>query len=286
MSRWLMTTRVRCLYGLPWLALLAPLLLSACGGHRTAGHGILGLRMSGSNAPPFATQPFEPFSRQALVAIALREWRLFGQTVYNPDAEETRVVKPEREEGLWQRVGEYWWMGLDPDARESGWTGKHDGEGHVFPADRDGDYAWSAAFISYVFRIAGAGDRFPYAADHAVYMNAARKVSLGQTKKWLISAEPVERYAPKPGDLVCFGRGSAAKMRFQDLPTAGLFPSHCDLVVDTSTHGEIRVIGGNVQDSVTMNTLPVTADGRLATPDGTVVDTRFPWMAVLRVSTP
>jgi hypothetical protein len=27
----------------------------------------------------------------------------------------------------------------------------------------------------------------------------------------------------------------------------------------------------------------VTADGKLATPNGDVVDTRFPWMAVLRL---
>ena len=32
-----------------------------------------------------------------------------------------------------------------------------------------------------------------------------------------------------------------------------------------------------------MNQVPVTADGRLATPDGVVLDTRFPWMAVLRL---
>jgi hypothetical protein len=43
------------------------------------------------------------------------------------------------------------------------------------------------------------------------------------------------------------------------------------------------VIGGNVEDSVTMNTVPVTQDGKLATPDGVVLDTRFPWMAVLRL---
>jgi hypothetical protein len=47
--------------------------------------------------------------------------------------------------------------------------------------------------------------------------------------------------------------------------------------------GEIAVIGGNIEDSVTMNHVPVTEDGRLATPEGVVLDTRFPWMAVLRL---
>ena len=121
--------------------------------------------------PPFARVPYQAFSRTAVVAIALREWRLFGAPIDDappgslpPPAPQD---KPEREPGLWQRVGEYWWIGMPPGTRESRWTGKHDAEGAVFPAGRDGKYAWSAAFIDYVMRIAGAGDRFPYAADHS-----------------------------------------------------------------------------------------------------------------------
>ncbi|HVY15304.1 MAG TPA: DUF2272 domain-containing protein [Rhodopila sp.] len=239
--------------------------------------------MPDAHVPPFAKKPYEAFSRAAVVAIALREWRLFGQPMDDPEGEAARVVKPEREEGLWQRIGEYWWLGLNAGSYESAWTGKHDGQGRVFPPDQDGEYAWSAAFVSYVFRIAGAGPRFPYSADHAVYINAAREVSLGRTNRWLLSAERVQDYAPRPGDLVCFGRASARGLRYQDLPTPGLFPSHCDIVVDTGEPGSIKVIGGNVQDAVTMNIVPVTPDGRLATPDGTVLDTRFPWMTVLRV---
>jgi hypothetical protein len=238
--------------------------------------------MTNPQVPPFAKVPYEAFSRQSVVAIALREWRLFGQTLYNPD-DEARTIKPEREPGLWQRVGEYWWIGMNAGSPESGWTGKHDGEGRVFSPDIDGDYAWSAAFISYLFRIAGAGDRFPYSADHADYINAARRESLGQTRQWLVSAERVQDYAPQPGDLVCFGRGSASGLRYENLPTERIFTSHCDIVVDTSQPSQIGVIGGNVQDSVTLNQVPVTPDGRLATADGTVLDTRFPWMAVLRV---
>ena len=32
-----------------------------------------------------------------------------------------------------------------------------------------------------------------------------------------------------------------------------------------------------------MNTVPVTSDGKLAAPEGLVLDTRFPWMTVLRL---
>lgn len=133
--------------------------------------------------PDFARKPYEPFSRGNAVAIALREWRLFGQPV-DDDPPNTRPppppdLKPEREPGLWQRVGEYWWLGLNPDARARFWTGKHDDFGFEFPASRDGEYAWSAAFVSYVMRIAGAGARFPYSESHATYINAAKRVALG-----------------------------------------------------------------------------------------------------------
>jgi len=242
-----------------------------------------------AHVPPFARVPYEPFSRTAVVAIALREWRLFGEPV-DDDPPGTRPPpapedKPEREPGLWQRVGEYWWLGMNAGSPESGWTGKHDAQGQVFPADQDGNYAWSAAFISYVMRIAGAGPHFPYAADHADYINIAKQMATGATSGWYITAERPSAYAPQPGDLICMGRGKAASLTYDDLP-AGLFPAHCDIVVDTSVPGQIAVIGGNVDDAVTMKHVPVTADGKLATPDGVVLDTRYPWMVVLRLLVP
>ena len=256
-----------------WLPTLPLFLFSAC----------MGNPMPDAHVPPFAKAPYETFTRAAVVAVALREWRLFGQNLADPETDATRIIKSEREEGLWQRVGEYWWLGLDSGSPGSAWTGKHDGNGAMFDPLGDGDYAWSAAFVSYVMRIAGAGQRFPYSADHADYINAARLVSLGDTKRWLVAAERVQDYAPRPGDVICFGRGAARGLRYEDLPTPALFTSHCDIVVDTMIPGQIAVLGGNVEDSVTMNHVPVTADGKLATPDGIVLDTRFPWMAVLRL---
>jgi len=239
--------------------------------------------------PPFARGPYQPISRTAVVAIALREWRLFGAPVNDapPGSQEAPSPqdKPEREPGLWQRVGEYWWIGMPPGTLESAWTGKHDANGAVFPASEDGEYAWSAAFIDYVMRIAGAGERFPYAADHAHYIDIAKQMALGQTSGWLIAAERPDVYAPQPGDLICTGRGSAAGLTYADLPVAH-FPAHCDVVVDTSVPGQIGVIGGNVDDAVTLKHVPVTPAGRLAGPDGVVLDTRYPWMVVLRLLVP
>jgi hypothetical protein len=245
-------------------------LVSGCSGQNAVSH-----------IPPFARTPYEAFSRAAVVAIALREWRLFGGKINDGDAPDDG--KPERDQGLWQRVGEYWWLGLNRNAPEAAWTGKHDGEGKVFSPEVDGEFAWSAAFVSYVMRIAGAGTAFPYAADHAFYINAAKRMTSGTDRGWLLTAERPEAYAPVEGDLICHGRGRAASLRYDDLPTARLFPAHCDIVVDRSKPGVISVIGGNISDAVTMRHVPVTADGRLARPDGIVLDQRQTWMAVLRV---
>jgi hypothetical protein len=238
------------------------------------------------HVPEFASKPYEPFNRADAVAIALREWRLFGQPV-DDDPPGTRPRprpedKPERMAGLWQRVGEYWWIGQDADQPEGAWTGMHDENGVVFPADQDGYYAWSAAFISYVMRIAGATSRFPYSPAHHTYINIAKQMSLGQTAGWAVTAERPDAYAPQPGDLICAGRGKQAeRLRFEDLPTRKGFPAHCAIVVAT---GEtLSVIGGNVDDAVSLTHVPTTADGHLAAPGDIVVDTRYPWLVVLRV---
>lgn len=242
-----------------------------------------------AHAPPFARVPYAPISRAAVVAVALREWRLFGGPVDDdppgrrpPPAPEQ---KPEREPGFWQRVGEYWWLGMNASSPEAAWTGKHDAQGEVFPASIDGDYAWSAAFVSYVMRIAGAARGFPYAASHSTYINIAKQMALHATSGWIITAERPESYAPQPGDLICLGRGSARSLRYDDLP-AGAFPGHCDIVVDTQVPGTIAVVGGNVDDAVTLKHVPVTPDGRLAGPDGTALDQRYAWMVVLRLLVP
>jgi hypothetical protein len=273
-------------------ALLACLLLATCAEQPKAPPGpgttpatrtftATGPEVVDPHVPLFASRPYEPFRRADAVAIALREWRLFGQPI-DDDPPGTRPEplpenKPERQAGLWERVGEYWWIGQPPDEREVNWTGIHDEFGNVFPADVDGHYAWSAAFISYVMRIAGAGGRFPYAPNHSTYIDAA---SLGQSP--VLRALSPSAYAPAAGDIICTGREGAARLRFADLPTRDLFPAHCDIVVGVKS-GELSVIGGNVDDAVTLKHVPVGPDGRLADAAGQVIDTRYPWLVVLQV---
>lgn len=261
---------IACPVGGLWIGLL---LLAGCAAPKDA------------HIPDFARWPYEPLARESVVAIALREWRLFGSVTQDAAADDGEPAdladKPERLPGLWQRVGEYWWLGLDRDRPEHAWTGKHDAHGRAFPPDRDGRFAWSAAFVSYVMRIAGAGARFPYSEAHSHYINAARRAALVGDQAALIWAEPIDDYAPQPGDLVCYGRGADRSLRFEDLP-APQFSSHCDIVVERAAD-QLSVVGGNVDDAVVLKRVPLTADGRLAGLDGIPVDARYPWLVVIRV---
>jgi hypothetical protein len=237
------------------------------------------------HSPPFARMSYEQFSRTEAIAIATQEWRLFGQPVYDdpprtggdPESNDN----PNRSPGLWERIGEYWWLGQDAGRRESTWTGMHDESGQEIADGRDGYYAWSAAFISYVMRTAGAGTRFPYAPSHSVYINIAKDMKLGRTSGWAIVAERVDDYAPVPGDLICFWRSSRRPLTYESLPVRR-FAAHCDIVVNVGKQ-QIGVIGGNVNHAVTMKHVPVTADGRLADPGNAVLDPRYPWFVVLRI---
>ena len=263
------------------LALLAALALAGCpapeqGLGPPATPGVT--TSLNAHVPPFARWPYEPFSREAVVQIALREWRAFGQQVVFPNVE--LPVDEERQEGMWQRVGEYWWLGLDPRWKEQAWTGIHNENGEVFPESQDGNYAWSAAFISYVMRIAGAGNGFPYTETHADYINAARRHEMGEASGIVLTTERMEVYAPQRGDLICYWRGRRP-ITYDDLP-AGRFGGHCDIVVEIKP-GQLDVIGGNVDNAVAMKHIPATADGHLAGPDGIVLDPDHNYFVVLKV---
>jgi hypothetical protein len=237
------------------------------------------------HSPPFARLPYEPFRRANVVGIAVQEWQLFGKLV-NDDPPHTRPQpapqdNPERQPGHWQRIGEYWWLGQNSGRREAAWTGMHDETGAEFDDRRDDFFAWSAAFVSYVMRTAGAGPRFPYAPSHYIYINTAANMTQGRTSGWVVYAERPDAYAPQLGDLVCASR-ERRPLTYDKLP-ARRFAGHCDIVV-ARDKDQISVIGGNVDHAVTMKHIPVTADGKLAETGGDVLDGRYPWFVVLRVA--
>jgi hypothetical protein len=231
-----------------------------------------------AHTPAYASRPYAPFTRRAAVAIARREWRAWGEVVVD-GLSPPNGVKPERQEGLWQRVGDYWWEGVSPTDVDTTWTGMHDDTGMVFPADQDGVYAWSAAFVDYVMRVAGARDLFPYAVAHADYINAAALASRNGASKPSVRAERPEVYVPQSGDLICAGRHDAVRIQYDDLP-APHFASHCAIVVDKAP-GLLSIVGGNVADAVALTHVPTTTDGRLANTDGQVLDQRYSWFVIV-----
>jgi hypothetical protein len=231
-----------------------------------------------SHAPMFAQKDYAAFSRTDAVAVALDEWRLWGMRVDDTGGAgyvQADATMGERQPGLWQRVGEYWWEGMNAGEPDAAWTGKHDADGKVFPVADNGHYAWSAAFISYVMRIAGAGAAFPYAPDHATYINYAARAAKGEVADPLLIARDPAVYAPRLGDRVCFGRGAARDMVFADLPTAHNFPAHCSIVVAGAVH-QISVVGGNVDDAVVLEHLNANDQSELR-------HNRYNWFVILQV---
>jgi Uncharacterized protein conserved in bacteria (DUF2272) len=278
---------------LPYALILPIILLSACAPKQpepgveeaSAQPSSQTFFAESGHSPPFARVPYEPFRRSDVVAIALQEWQLFGKQV-DDDPPHTRppftaIDNPERQPGHWQRIGEYWWLGQNSGRREASWTGMHDETGTEFDNGRDDYFAWSAAFVSYVMRTAGAGPRFPYAPSHYIYINDAANMTQGSASGWAIYAERPDSYAPQLGDLICTSR-ERRPLTYDKLP-ARHFAGHCDIVV-AKDNNQLSVVGGNVDHAVTMKHIPVTADGKLAETGGDVLDGRYPWFVVIRVA--
>lgn len=117
--------------------------------------------------------------------------------------------------------------------------------------------AWSAAFISKMFKDAGAGDLFPYSASHSTYITK----SIQNRKQ--NNANPFRGYKPdevpvEVGDLVCYARQSGV-----GYDTTGSYKSHCDIVTKIEDNNAATV-GGNVSDSVTITNVKLDNEGKVS----------------------
>lgn len=127
-----------------------------------------------------------------------------------------------------------------------------------------GSHPWSAAFISWVMRKAGAGDAFKYNASHSVYTAAAKKNRIDGNDN-PFKAYRIGELSPRVGDLICKARaGSGATY---DTIKPGM-TTHCDIVVGVRPDG-LEVVGGNVSNSVSGGRGRVKLDsaGHLTGPD-------------------
>jgi hypothetical protein len=194
----------------------------------------------------------EPHTER-MCEIARQEWKYFGEQSIGIDGKISKSGHRESEDVYSDRVGLYWKNGV-----------------HLTFTGKDTDEAWSAAFISYVMREAGLAQRFRFSEWHAHYINQAIEGREQGDDNCAFWGYRLSEMAPRVGDLVAYTRQDG--VTFDERPE--VYKSHCDLVVAVRP-GEIDVIGGNVQDSVTLKTLRTDSQGRLC-------DTNQKWFAILR----
>lgn len=212
-------------------------------------------------APPPPPQVDPALVRGNILRLADAEWNAFGnQTIYRDGGREridpVGVWEDERRgsphiRAYWQAVGEDW----------SGY---------------DCDKPWSAAFISWIMREAGApADQFTPSGLHADYLRAIAKED-GKPGARFALHDPVS-YAPKPGDLICATRAGSSVPAYNNIPDGT--PMHCDLVV-ANEGGVLESIGGNVRNSVSKTVREIGPDGLLPAsgdrPWVLVVENRYP----------
>jgi len=188
-----------------------------------------------------------------LIGVAKREWTRWGGPSERLDGTLVGFTnsRMEAQSPFWTYVGEYWKsIGSDLDGRDSP--------------------AWSAAFISYCFKQAGAGARFPYHENHSIYVS---KID-GGGFAGLTLADP-GMVSIAVGDLLWAGRGgpdcrtppstfAAARAELAKIraKTADSFCSHSDIVVAVRD-GSVDVIGGNVKQAATRTTYKLDAQGKI-----------------------
>jgi hypothetical protein len=220
--------------------------------------------------------PGEQVARH-LVAVALHEWRDWGETSVDATDGTARLVREGASEldtepfDARARVHRYWALG----------TASANGPG---APPRPGA-PWSAAFVSFLMQQIGvAAPSFVGNSAHARYLRAllARERDAGDDAQFdLLLADEVPT---KPGDLLCGARNISrlrdrvTLLRMDEIDDLEhLTSAHCDVVVSIDRRRRVaRVVGGNVFDSVAMTTLPLTADGRL------IRTLARPWFLVVR----
>lgn len=188
--------------------------------------------------------------RGRVVENAIAEWTFFDQ----PTLREGTMLRTGRQEGdvpQWRRVMTYWREGLQSDSVKN----RVDVISH--------DHPWSAAFLAYVMKKAGAGDQFPYAASHSGSIKEAIYNRQHAVASAHLIGHRVSDYAPRPGDLLCATRSWASgQVTYDNASRFDFFPSRCELVIHTSS-GQIVTIGGDLMDAVTLHTIRAI-QGRVA----------------------
>jgi hypothetical protein len=242
------------------------------------------------------------WARRRVVDVAVQEWAFFGMQTIDATKVEDRILPPglvpdainpqlpaPRIERQFARVGTAE-SNDDLDTTIAGyWSSTPDGSRVLAqqnnawnaPGGNSVNWVqpWSAAFISWVMCEAGLGDmaQFHRSIAHREYIDQAIRARDGMDSDAAYVAYDAGEAPIEPGDLLCNARASANYRMLADRrPDVGRFaPTHCDIVVKIDERlGRILVIGGNVEESVSLTILPLRRDSEAyAKPvDDSVID--------------
>jgi hypothetical protein len=210
---------------------------------------------SGGGTPSLSvSQPYVPVQpvtsgatlRSNIVTVAMNEWLRWGKGTISESDPKMRSV-----------LEDYWRTGVGWVPSEPNWWSS---------------WAWSAAFISWVIRKAGAGSAFKYSSLHTDYVAAAKLNKLTNNSN-PFKAYRITEVAPRVGDLVCLERSNSGVT--YDNVDKGDYASHCDIVTEVQS-GKLITIGGNLSNSVRQTTVSIDSSGRIIT---------LGYYAVVRVGT-
>ncbi|MEP6633220.1 MAG: DUF2272 domain-containing protein [Luteimonas sp.] len=227
--------------------------------------------------PAVRSQLSAPDTATRIAAVACNENMMWYRPFIDTDGRMASTTVMEAESSVlgdgvseaWRRVALYWqdsgllWQ-------MSGFAGA--GECGYAVRDRSAspscrafvvDNPWSAAFISYVMRRAGVPG-FRASASHIDYVRDAYQRADSSPFLYLDPATA----KPAMGDLLCYVRIPGRTYGYEGLIAAvgsgnGGLNMHCDVIVavNPNNDGKAYLIGGNVQQGVTMRLLRVNRNG-------------------------
>ena len=167
---------------------------------------------------------------EEVVRICNEQWEFFD-----------RGRRKEYQKKVFRRVGDFWSEGADVSGR----TGRsqvdfgnldRDNPEVIVPDSRNKNPPWSAAFISFVAKTAGAGNRFKYSGAHATYILAALDAAANSNTTAKFIARRHTQQRPQIGDLIACGRERAKTATFDTVR---------DFVVEGILSLPLRLRGGN-----------------------------------------
>ena len=158
--------------------------------------------------------------RSRIVTVVAQELQKWGQG-----------TRSETEPAMRPALRTYWKTVVKPSSVES---------------QIDERKAWSAAFVSYVMRAAGAGNAFTGSYAHYRYIVQAKRARANRDGS-KYQAFRLTEAKPEVGDIVCRDRGEekCGGTNYDNVSDGDGHLTHCDIVTAVS-NGSITIVGGNV----------------------------------------